>query len=155
MPDKQPSFGSLLEQLIMAPYAMRIDLAKRILERVQCLEQDLQSMTAARDAALELWEAATNERDEAHKALELAQDEEALPWRREKREHEQRWLQAECEGMAAESRVRELTEALSVAERAMREANRVSENAIRSRDAAEALVRELEAEVLSIVDGWC
>lgn len=47
----------------------------------------------------------------------------------------------------AESEVTRLTEALAAAEHALREANRVSENAIRARDAAEARVRELEADI--------
>lgn len=49
--------------------------------------------------------------------------------------------------MKAEARVRELEQKLAEAERAMHEANRVSENAIRSRDAAEARVRELEEKL--------
>jgi hypothetical protein len=64
-----PYLGSKALRIIDAHAAERAALAEQVAQ-----------LTAERDEARALHEQALNERDEAHKALELAQDEDALPW---------------------------------------------------------------------------
>lgn len=142
--------GPTALRIIDAHAAERAALVAQVAELTR--ERDDWRQTAEAGSALlakvtrELDEARTAALNEARYAIKSEDRYSELESLRE--ETAKRLIKADAE-------VTRLTKALAAAERAMREANRVSENAIRSRDAAEALVRELEAEVLGLVDALC
>lgn len=145
--DKQQSFGSLLEQLIVAPYAMRIDLGKRVLERVEAQvaeltreRDDARAETAATLADLKTTEESVDElKAEVVRLLYELKVEQALQ-QQDCIDYRDGVRAAQLAQRAAEAEVTRLTEALAAAERGRA-------RAITMHDVEQARANSAESEI--------